>query len=132
MTTHKKRGRLAHPKPRGEGGPPKEKKSESDSSVKCAFCKGTGLDRFGVPSKLSKCQTCKGRGKVYVPEPHEKCPSCLGTGVYRHHRLTCSVCGGKGRVRALNRTRGEGCEKENKESLDVNTGLPCISAYELG
>ncbi len=122
MTINKKQGR-----------PPKEKKaSESDSLVKCAFCRGTGLDRFGVPSKLSQCQVCKGRGKVYVPEPNEKCLSCLGTGVFRHHRLTCSVCGGKGRVRKLNRDRGEGCEKENEEALDVNTGLPCISAYELG
>ncbi|MDP2930626.1 MAG: hypothetical protein Q8N56_03420 [bacterium] len=106
--------------------------SRKESLVVCAFCRGIGLDRFGVPSKLSKCQTCQGRGKVYVPEPHEKCASCLGTGVYRHHRLTCSVCGGKGRVRSLNRVRGAGCEKENEEALDVETGLPCISAYELG
>jgi hypothetical protein len=56
----------------------------------------------------------------------------LGTGVYRHHRLTCAVCGGKGRVRKLGRSRGEGCEKENGEALDIETGLPCISAYELG
>ena len=109
-----------------------KKNPNAGSLIACAFCRGTGLDRFGVPSKLSQCQTCKGRGKVYVPEPHEKCASCLGTGVFRHHRLTCSVCGGKGRVRALNRSRGEGCEKESEEALDVNTGLPCISAYGLG
>lgn len=109
-----------------------KKIQEQETLVKCAFCKGTGLDRFGVPSKLSKCQTCHGRGKVFVPEPHEKCPSCLGTGVYRHHRLTCSVCGGKGSVRKLNRVRDEECGKENEEMLDIETGLPCISAYELG
>ncbi len=118
--------------------------SRKELLVKCAFCRGTGLDRFGVPSKLSQCQTCKGRGKVYVPEPHEKCASCLGTGVFRHHRLTCFVCGGRGRVRKLSRTRGEGClprripkgfvrgEKENEEALHVHTGLPCFDAYELG
>lgn len=99
--------------------------------VTCAFCKGKGVDRFGVPSKLSQCQTCQGHGKVFVPEPHEQCPSCLGTGVYSHHRLNCSVCGGKGRVRKLNRRRGEGCDKENDEAVDRNTGLPCISAYAL-
>ena len=109
-----------------------KKIQERETLVRCAFCKGTGLDRFAVPSKLSQCQTCQGRGKVYVPEPHEKCASCLGTGVYRHHRLSCSVCGGRGRVRKLDRARGEGCEKENDEALDVNTGLPCINAYELG
>lgn len=116
-------------KKRGQS--PKVKISKMDLLVKCAFCKGTGFDRFAVPSKLSKCQTCKGRGKVYVPEPHEKCASCLGTGVFRHHRLTCSVCGGKGRVRKLNRVRGDGCEKKNEEALNLNTGLPCIDAYEL-
>lgn len=110
----------------------KAKHSEADSLVKCAFCRGSGFDRFGVPSKLSKCQTCQGRGKVYVSEPHEKCASCLGIGVFRHHRLTCSVCGGKGRVRRLNRVRGAECEKENEEALHVHTGLPCFDAYELG
>src|SRR3990167_8272576 len=124
MTINKKRGRPSKATKESKLPAGQVKTSESDSLVKCAFCRGTGFDRFGVPSKLSTCQTCKGRGKVYVPEPHEKCASCLGTGVYRHHRLTCSVCGGKGRVRALNRTRGEGCEKENDEALDIETGLP--------
>lgn len=109
-----------------------DKARKQETLVKCAFCKGTGLDRFGVPSKLSKCQTCQGRGKVFVPEPHEKCLSCLGSGVYRHHRLTCSVCGGRGRVRKLNKDRSEGYKKANEEALDINTGLPCINAYELG
>ena len=112
---------------------PKPKKiQERGTLVKCAFCKGKGLDRFCVPSKLSKCQTCQGKGEVFVPEPHEQCPSCLGTGVYRHHRLNCSVCGGKGKVRKLNRVRGEGCKKENEEALNIETGLPCINAYGLG
>lgn len=110
----------------------KTNKKTKQSLLPCAFCRGTGLDRFGVPSKLSRCQACQGRGEVSVPEPHEKCPSCLGSGVYRHHRLTCSVCGGKGRVSKINRARGEGCEKESAEALDIETGLPCISAYDLG
>jgi len=130
MIINKKRGRPSKDplRQRSEA----REKTESDSLVKCAFCRGTGLDRFGVPSKLSQCQTCKGRGKVYVPEPSEKCLSCLGTGVYCHHRLTCSVCGGRGRVKKLDMSRDEGCEKENEEALDVETGLPCISSYELG
>ena len=115
------------------------KKEEEDNTplITCAFCRGTGLDRFGVPSRLSQCQACKGKRKVYVPEPHEKCPSCLGTGVYRHHRLTCSVCGGKGRVRqmahrSMGRSRGDKeCKSGNQEALDINSGLPCIEAYGL-
>lgn len=127
MTTNKKRGR-----------PPKEKVSESDALIKCAFCRGTGFDRFGVPSKLSRCQTCQGRGKVYVPEPHEKCPACFGNGVYRYHRLTCSVCGGKGRVRqGMKRSEGRyrgkrECDRGDQPALDIDTGLPCIEAYGLG
>lgn len=108
--------------------------SRKDSIVTCAFCRGTGLDRFGVPSKLSQCQTCKGRGKVSVPESHEKCPSCLGTGVFRHHRLNCAVCGGKGRVGVGEgkRVRDKKCGTgRDKEALDIETGLPCISAYDL-
>lgn len=35
-------------------------------------------------------------------------------------------------MRKLNRVRGEGCEKENEEALNINTGLPCVDAYELG
>ena len=109
-----------------------KKIQERETLVKCAFCKGTGLDRFGIPSKFSKCQTCKGRGKVHVSEPHEKCPSCLGTGVYRHHRLSCSVCGGKGRIKTL-ANQGYGERKgRNKAAGDLDTGLPSINAYELG
>lgn len=98
--------------------------------IKCAFCKGTGFDRFGVPSKISKCQVCNGRGVVQVPEPYEKCPGCLGEGVYYHHRLTCSVCGGKGSIRKLNKTKDmKRCKKESKAALDIETGLPCIELY---
>lgn len=99
--------------------------------ITCAFCHGAGLDRFGIPSKLSQCQSCKGRGKVSVPEQHMQCLSCLGTGVFRHHRLTCSVCGGKGRVQRMNLVRDEKCGQKNKEALDIDTGLPCIDAYGL-
>jgi len=109
------------------------KKTESDSLIRCAFCRGTGIDRFGVPSKLSKCQTCKGGGKVFVPEPHEECPSCLGSGVYRYRRLSCSVCGGKGRIRKAISTRAydEG-SRGNEAMAELDTRLPPINAYELG
>jgi RecJ-like exonuclease len=111
----------------------KEKKTikERNSLVECAFCQGTGLDPFEVPSKLSQCQTCKGRGKVHVPEPSEECPSCLGRGVYLHHRLTCSVCGGKGRIKKRNKLCAEKSERRREEAIDIETGLPSISAYEM-
>lgn len=75
---------------------------------------------------------------MHVPERHEKCPSCLGTGVYRYHRLTCSVCGGKGRVKqtvkmSVGRYRGRReCDQGDQPALGIDTGLPCIEAYGLG
>ena len=32
--------------------------AESDSLMKCAYCRGRGVDPFGIPSKLSLCQVC--------------------------------------------------------------------------
>ncbi len=103
------------------------------SLIACAFCRGRGVDPFGIPSKLSKCQVCKGRKENFVLEPFEECPACVGTGVYKHHRLPCAVCGGRGELHRIpGKNRMYGCRPENKEMLDIETGLPCLSAYDLG
>ena len=74
-------------------------KVEVDSAeVKCAFCRGTGLDRFPVLSPLSSCPVCHGRGVVRVEKPYEKCARCGGTGVYTGSHLYCWTCRGKGVV----------------------------------
>lgn len=91
--------------------------------IKCRFCQGTGKDPFGVPSKLSSCQVCGGKGEILVKEPHEKCPACKGDGRAFHQRLTCSVCGGRGVVPKI-----PGRERKDGEDL---TGLPKITAYGL-
>ena len=91
--------------------------------IKCAFCKGTGRDPFGIPSKLSNCQTCQGKGWVYIEAPHVECPACHGTGVFRDH-LNCAVCGGKGRVRKYD-------FEKYKDGIDPHTGLPHISCYKM-
>ena len=70
--------------------------SKSIAEVKCAFCKGTGKDPWGLMSVLAECQVCKGRGTVKIEEPYEKCPVCHGTGVQHNRRLNCLACGGKG------------------------------------
>lgn len=101
--------------------------------ITCAYCQGHGVDPFGIPSKLSLCQVCGGRKKNSVLEPLEQCPACLGTGIYKHHRLSCAVCKGKGQLpRIQGKNRRYGCTSENAEMLDVETGLPCLSAYDLG
>jgi len=71
--------------------------SESDRvAVSCAFCHGIGTDPFGIMSWLSTCCVCKGRGIVQVQAPYARCAHCGGTGAIK--RLTCTACGGKGRV----------------------------------
>lgn len=106
--------------------------SNSGAFIACAFCKSRGVDPFEVPSKLSLCQVCKGRKKNFVLEPFEKCPVCLGGGIYKHHRLSCAVCKGRGWLHKIpGKDRTQGCAPENKEMLDIETGLPCLSAYDL-
>jgi len=91
-------------------------------TITCAFCKGRGKDPFGIPSKLSNCQVCWGEGKVVIADiPHETCGACKGTGVFIHHRLSCSVCKGKG---AVTKDRREGAK-----GLNSDTGLPEIGNY---
>ena len=73
--------------------------------IKCAFCKGTGIDPFDLLSKLAICQVCSGKGEVEVKEPKIKCVYCKGTGVYPHNgRVTCTVCNGKGSVTVKSKT----------------------------
>ena len=72
------------------------KVSRPMAEVKCAYCKGTGKDPWGLMSVLAACQVCKGKGTVKIEEPFEKCLVCQGTGVQYNRRLNCLACGGKG------------------------------------
>jgi len=77
----------------------KKKETVKGGSIRtCAFCKGKGIDPFGLLSPESTCQVCSGTGKVRVDPPRAMCAFCKGTGVYFDSRLTCTVCGGKGMV----------------------------------
>jgi len=90
--------------------------------ITCAFCKGKGRDPFGIPSKLSNCQVCWGKGKVAIADiPHETCGACKGTGIFEYHRLPCSVCKGKGVV-PKDRRKGP-------KGMNAGTGLPEIGNY---
>jgi len=71
---------------------------EKVAEVKCAFCRGVGVDRFPVLSPLSNCPVCNGRGVVRVRKPYEKCERCGGTGLYKGSHLYCWTCRGKGVV----------------------------------
>ena len=72
------------------------KEVEKDKvKIKCAFCKGTGKDPFGL-SKLSDCPVCHGKGMAKVKKPYEKCKACDGGGVYIRSHLYCWPCRGTG------------------------------------
>ena len=104
------------------------------TTITCAFCKGRGIDPFGIPSELSKCQVCGGRKVNVVISPFEECPACLGTGVYKYHRLDCAVCKGRGQVsKVAGKDRTLDCKPGSREEemLNIETGLPCPSAYDL-
>lgn len=64
--------------------------------IRCAFCRGTGRDPFGIMSVLSTCSVCGGSGSVSMKIPYLRCAFCQGSGVYPHSRLTCTACGGTG------------------------------------
>jgi len=100
-----------------------KKKKTKVVKIQCAFCHGTGKDPFGIPSVLSNCQCCLGKGWTYIKKPYEQCSACHGTGVFRDH-LNCAVCGGKGRVRKYN-------FEKHEDGIDPHTGLPDISCYKL-
>lgn len=84
---------------------------ENYEIVKCAFCKGRGIDPFPVLSHLSTCPVCQGRGAVRVKKPYKICSACEGTGIYTRSHLYCWICRGKGVVyasQALTASAGEG------------------------
>ena len=99
--------------------------------IKCAFCNGTGIDPFGVPSKISLCAVCGGTGKVKVKQPFVKCAFCGGSGIHPHTRLTCTACMGKGliTVKEPNATCSV-CEGSGAAISGLN--LPCIECSGAG
>jgi len=67
-------------------------------SVPCAYCQGTGRDRWELLSPLSLCSACGGRGSQLVQAPYRTCAHCAGDGAHPHLRVTCTTCHGLGVV----------------------------------
>lgn len=107
----------------------KKTKTVKATEIKCAFCKGTGKDPFGLLSPLAICQVCLGRGKVKVTPPTTKCAFCNGTGIYLDKRITCTVCGGKGVVTVPKGAKI--CPECNKTGQGPD-GLPCLNCRGKG
>ncbi len=91
--------------------------------VKCAFCKGTGRDPYGILSEISNCQVCKGHKTVEVRTPYVACLYCKGTGRQRHTRLTCSACRGTGVITLPGPTTR--CPQCGGDGREHEADLPC-------
>ena len=97
--------------------------ADKTTTIKCAFCSGTGREPYRILSRISDCPVCKGHKAVEVKTPVVACLYCKGTGRQRHTRLTCSACRGAGVITlpgptaACPQCRGGGRERE--------TDLPC-------
>jgi len=72
-------------------------------AIDCRFCKGKGIDPFGIMSKLATCTICGGKKKIIVFEPYVDCKFCKGCGVYPTSRLSCTACSGKGVISVRNK-----------------------------
>jgi len=99
--------------------------------IRCSFCRGKGLDPFGLLAPGSKCQVCNGLGDLYVLKPYIKCAYCKGTGVEPYIRNTCLSCKGRG---VISQHKGDYllCGTCHGCGMDHETGLTCLSCKGCG
>ncbi|MDD5598945.1 MAG: hypothetical protein PHV82_13440 [Victivallaceae bacterium] len=99
--------------------------------VVCSFCAGTGKDPFDLLSDQSICQVCYGRKKFSMIKPIMQCAFCRGSGIYPGQRITCTVCGGKGMVKAPKGTAVK-CATCKGSGSAKDSGLPCLACKGKG
>ncbi len=102
-------------------------------SIDCRFCKGKGIDPFGIMSKLATCPICGGKKEIIVFEPFVDCKFCKGSGVYPTSRLSCTACSGKG-VISVERKNGKECTKCFGSGIDPERGTSfwCFECHGSG
>jgi len=98
--------------------------------IKCAYCKGKGIDPFDLLSKESVCQVCGGKGEVEIEEPVKTCVFCSGTGENPlGARVPCIVCHGKGSVTIK---KDAAICPECDGTGKAHDGLPCLNCGGKG
>ncbi len=106
-------------------------KNEEKALVSCAYCRGTGRDRFGIMSALSTCTGCGGRGNVWVKKPLVACAYCHGSGVSPiGARNPCLACRGTGLGFIEDPT--ESCGSCGGTGLHKATRLYCLLCHGKG
>lgn len=104
-------------------------KTVSHESITCAFCGGKRTDPYNLLSALSKCEVCKGVGRVTVPVPHVACVYCHGTG--SHKTFSCPVCKGTGVLATLPEPTRT-CPACDGLTYETSGGLPCLECKGRG
>jgi len=107
-----------------------KKPAGGTTTIKCAFCDGTGKDPWKAMSSLSNCPVCEGRGTVSMPGPLVACAYCHGTGRQPHTRLTCQVCKGAGHVTMAGPTAT--CPECDGSGKAHGMNLPCTLCGGIG
>ena len=105
--------------------------SEGKAVVSCAYCRGTGRDRFGIMSSRSTCTGCGGKGKVWTKKPLVRCAYCHGSGVSPiGARNPCLARRGTG-VGFIEEPQ-ESCGTCGGRGLHKTTGLYCLPCHGKG
>jgi DnaJ-class molecular chaperone len=97
--------------------------------VSCAFCRGTGLDPFGIMSWLSNCCLCGGGGVVQVLATRRRYAHYAGRGAVK--TFTCTVCAGRGWV-AESPGPQQNCPECRGRGTDPSSSLACLNCRGRG
>mgnify|MGYP001566013789 CR=1 FL=1 len=95
----------------------------------CAFCRGMGMDPYGILRWGATCYVCRGKGTVLVPFPHVPCRYCNGTG--SHKTFSCTVCRGAGVVPPVCDPR-QLCSDCGGRAYEISSGLECLMCKGRG
>jgi DnaJ-class molecular chaperone len=105
--------------------------SEEKALVRCAYCRGTGRDRFAIMSALSTCAICAGKREIWLRKPLATCAYCQGVGVSPiGARNPCLACRGKG-VATIEEPK-ERCRSCGGTGIHEATGLYCLPCHGKG
>jgi len=69
------------------------KKTSKNKKLKCAFCRGRGVQ---PGTESLSCIVCGGSKQINVLEPYDLCEECNGSGRKQGTNLHCLSCKGKG------------------------------------
>jgi DnaJ-class molecular chaperone len=98
-------------------------------SIPCAFCRGRKVDPYNQLSSRSRCEVCKGKGRVMVPVLRDPCAYCRGTGSVK--TFACLVCRGTGVVPSLPGPT-KVCPCCEGRAFEISSGLACLECEGRG